>query len=150
MDLPIDFIIKTFTDFCVCYFKDIRHDSSAPPHYYITVPVSDDSFILFCIITSQVENKLWYYKKKNEKALESLVRIDPNHLPFLTKISVIDCNMAELISRDEIVDIIDSKLDPPIKVITRNIPDELKDKIISAIKNSPIVKPIIKKMIKDI
>jgi hypothetical protein len=38
--------------------------------------------------------------------------------------------------------------DHKFKVVARDVPDEVKEKIIKAIKASPIVKPFIKKMVK--
>ncbi len=146
MDFPPDFIAKTLSGFCVCYFKNITHDLEAPPHYHITVPISDDSSLLLCIITSQIENKAWYYHKTNEEAVSCLVRVDKHDLPFLKKESIIECNHPILIHKNKFNKIVDP--DHKFKVVKRDLPANIKKKIVKAIKDSPIVKPFIKKLIK--
>jgi len=149
MELPTDVIIESITKFSVIYFKDKRHDPNAPAHNYITVPVKDDSCLLLCIITSQISKREEYYgiKVANKKALSSLVYVDSNDLPILTKRSVIDCNQAEFIRKKDLIEKIidDSTIETKLKV--SNIPDKLKKEIIEAINNSPFVKPYIKEMI---
>lgn len=146
MDISPDYIAKTLSGFCVCYFKNTTHAPEAPPHYHLTVPISDDSSLLLCLITSQIENKAWYYHKTNEAAGSCLVLVDKGDLPFLKKASVIDCNQPILIHKNKFGKIIDP--DHRFEVVSRNIPKEIKEKIIMAIKDSPIVKPFIKKLIK--
>ncbi len=146
MDIPPDFVAKTLAGFCVCYFKNTTHDPDAPPHYHITVPISDDSSLLLCIITSQIENKAWYYHKTKEAAASSLVLVDKSDLPFLKKASVIDCNQPMLIYKNKFGKIIDP--DNKFEVVSRNIPEEIKEKIVQAIKVSPVVKPFIKKLLR--
>ena len=146
MDFPPDYIGKTLSGFCVCHFKNTTHDPEAPPHYHITVPINDDSSLLLCIVTSQVENKAWYYHKTNETAASCLVRVSKHELPFIKKESVIDCNQPMLIHKNKFGKIIDP--DHKFEVVIRNIPKEIKEKIVKAIKDSPIVKPFIKKLIK--
>lgn len=146
MEFPPDFVAKTLAGFCVCYFKNTTHDPEAPPHYHITVPISDDSSLLLCIITSQIENKVWYYHKTKEAAESSLVLVDKGDLPFLKKASVIDCNQPQLIYKNMFGKLIDP--DHKFDVVSRSVPHEIKEKIVKAIKASPIVKPFIKKLIR--
>jgi len=145
VDLPLDVIVRSLEGFCVCYFKDKRHDLNAPPHYYITVPITDDSSLLLCIITSQIEKRMLYYRKGNLSAIDSLVCVDQNSLSFLKKESIIDCNKAELIQKHELSKIIDPKYRFEIK--TRDIPAQLKQEIVLAIKKSPLIKTFIKKLV---
>jgi hypothetical protein len=146
VDLPPNYIAKTLTGFCVCHFKNTKHAPDALPHYHMTVPISDDSSLLLCVITSQVENKLWYYRKTSEKALSCLVRVDKSNLSFLKRESIIECNQPLLIRKNEFDKIVDSNY--KLKVVLRDIPSDIKEKIVKAIKDSPIVKPFIKKLIK--
>lgn len=146
MDFPPDFVAKTLAGFCVCYFKNTTHDPEAPPHYHITVPISDDSSLLLCIITSQIENRAWHYHRTKEAAESCLVLIDKGTLSFLKKASVIDCNQPMLIQKNKLGKIIDSA--HKFEVVSRGIPKEIKEKIVQAIKASPIVKPFIKKLIR--
>ena len=124
MDLPLGLIAKSLKEFCVCYFKNIQYDEKALPHYFVTIPVNDELSLLVCVITSQIETKLWYYHKTNEKAIQSLVRVDKNSLPFLEKESIIECNLPFLISRHEFTKIVDPK--HKFKVVARDIPSEIK------------------------
>lgn len=97
MKLPDKLVINFIKDFCICHFKDIDHASEAPPHYYVNVPINDDSSLLLCIITSQTEKRVNYYSRSNKKALKALVYVSNKTLSFLSKKSVIDCNLAELL-----------------------------------------------------
>ncbi|MBI4843543.1 MAG: hypothetical protein HY809_04380 [Nitrospirae bacterium] len=72
--------------------------------------------------------------------------LNKGDLPFIKKISVIDCNQPRLIHKSKFGIIIDP--DHKFEVVTRNIPEEIKEKIVQAIKDSPIVKPFVKKLIK--
>lgn len=146
MDFPPDYIARTLSGFCVCYFKNTKHDPEAPPHYHITIPINDDASLLLCIFTSQIENKAWYYRRTNEEAMSCLIRADKSNLPFLKKECIIECNYPILIRKNEFSKIVDPNY--KLKVITRDIPSDIKKKIIKAIKDSPIVKPFIKKLIK--
>jgi hypothetical protein len=146
LDFPPEYIAGTLTGFCVCYFRNTTHDPEAPPHYHITIPVSDDTSLLLCVITSQVENKARYYQKTNKEALSSVVSVNRSSLVFLKKESVIDCNHPVLVRKNKFNMLVDP--DHKFKVVARDVPDEVKEKIIKAIKASPIVKPFIKKMVK--
>lgn len=145
LPIPPEVIAETLSDFCICYFKHNKHDSQAQPHYYVSVPISDDTCILICIITSQIENKLWFYRHTKEKAIDSLVKVTPDNMKFLSKESVVECNNAELIIKKHFGKYVHPKV--PLKIITREVPEEIKAKIIKAIKDSPIVKPYIKKLL---
>lgn len=99
MEIPPEVIANSLSGFCICYFKNATHDPEAPPHYHVTIPISDDSSLLLCIVTSQVDNKAWYYKKTNDNALASLVIVNKANLSFLKKESVIDCKQLGLQGR---------------------------------------------------
>lgn len=146
MDFPPNYIADTLSGFSVCYFKNTAHDPEAPLHYHITIPISDESSLLLCLVTSQIENKAWYYHKTNEEAEACLVLVNKNDFAFLKKDSVIDCNQPIFEHKNKFDRLVDP--DHKFKVITRDIPDDVKEKIIKAIKDSPIVKGFIKKMIK--
>ncbi len=145
LPIPPQVIAETLDGVCVCYFKHSEHDQDAPPHYYVSVPINDDTCILLCIITSQIEKKLWFYRRTNEKAIDSLVKVTSDDLEFLTKESVVECNMAELIVKKHF----DKRVNPkgPLDVITRELPDDVQARIIKGIKDSPIVKKHIKNML---
>jgi hypothetical protein len=67
-------------------------------------------------------------------------------LPFLSvDPSLINCNSVELVAKVELL----KRCDPAhgFEMKTPTVPDELKNRIITAIDNSPVVKPIIKKLL---
>ena len=98
------------------------------------------------MVTSQVKNKAWYYRTAHKGAETSLVSVNKDNFNFLSKDSIIDCNRPILEHKNKFDKIVDP--DHKFEVVTRKVPDEIKEKIIKAIKDSPIVKPFIKKMIK--
>ncbi|MFV1951913.1 MAG: hypothetical protein ACC630_08185 [Nitrospinota bacterium] len=146
VEFPLDFIARTLSGFCVCYFKNATHDADAPPHFHITIPINDDASLLLCIITSQAESRIKYYKKTSEAAISSLLEVNNNDLSFLKKGSIVECNQPVLIHKQKFGKIVDP--DHKFKVVSRDIPADIKEKIVKAIKDSPIVKPFIKKLIK--
>ncbi len=147
MHIPPNVSIKFLSDFCIIKFKNKAYHPESPLHNYINVPINDDSSLLLCIFTSQVENQASFYNRVNKKALDSLVYLKPNELPFLTVDTLIDCNNPELIPKENISDIVDEKHGLKITLTAEKIPHWLKVKTIEAVFNSPLVKPYIKNMI---
>lgn len=135
--------LQSIQDWCVLHFKDFTHDRAAPPHWFLTIPVNPGTLFLLCIITSQVEKRAYFYQKINPKAARSLVRIEARSFPFLTKESLIDCNATELLSIEELEKRVNRERG--LDVESQQIPSELKKRIKSAIINSPLVSPAIKK-----
>lgn len=130
------------TDKTVYSFKNSQYDPAAPTHFHIAISVSDDTFVLLAMITSQGEKRKEYYRH-NPKALQSVVDVDSSDISILTKASVIDCNQPLYYTREEL----DSLIDGNIENLSTTISQEIIEKIKEAIKNSPLVKPIIKKSI---
>lgn len=52
MILKVEDVIKLVSSWWVLYFKNKSYEQEAPSHYYISVPIKDDSCLLLCIITS--------------------------------------------------------------------------------------------------
>jgi hypothetical protein len=153
MKLPPSVIITSLSGFCVCHFKDAAHDPSAPLHYHISIPLKEDDYLLFVLLTSQLNSKIDYYNRTNKKALNSIISIEPHKdFPFIYKDdTVIDCNQPVFNRKQEFFEnnkIINWENDFEIKL--RDIPTDLKKRIVSALKNSPIVIPYIKNLILDI
>ncbi|MCK5655334.1 MAG: hypothetical protein KAI03_03465 [Candidatus Aureabacteria bacterium] len=139
IDIPIEFHVKYLKTFYVCRFKDINHSSEAPRHYYITVPCKDSKCLILCLITSQTERKEDFYARNNRKALDSLVYLNKEDFPFLTKgKSIIDCNSAKYYtSKKAIIRIIDPKYG--FDILCENIPKKVKKDIFQALKKSPLL-----------
>ena len=145
VDIPISLDISTIDSFSLCLFKDTHHAKNAPHHYYIIIPTDTSYCFVICLISSQIEKRVSYYTKNNQKCLQSLVMLDGSELKFLTKPSVIDCNNAEYVHKRELL----QRIAPgTYKKINENIPTELREKIIAAIDSSPKVKPFVKQSIK--
>ena len=123
-------------------FKNSKYDPSAPAHYHVAISVSDNTFVLLAMITSQGEKRKDYYKH-NEKALQSVIDIDSTDISILTKKSVIDCNQPLYYTREEL----DLLVDGDIENLEATISEEIITKIKIAIQNSPLVKPVVKKVI---
>jgi hypothetical protein len=87
-----------------------------------------------------------YYSNRPD-AYASLVAVGKSDLPFLSvDPSMINCNNVELVPKADLP----SKFDPAygFEMKLPTVPEELAKRIISAIHNSPVVKPIIKKLLK--
>ena len=148
MDLPPHVVVNSIDDPCVVHFKDIKHDETAPAHYYIVLPVPGDKGVVICIITSQLDKKISYYERVNKKAIAGLVHPDQHDLAFLNpeKRSIIDCNSAELLSKGQLNHRVDAS--HGIKIEQREVSVGLVAKVKNAVLNSPVVRPNVKKALK--
>ena len=120
------------------YYKDPKFTINNPKvtaHMYIILPSSDDECIVITLITSSQKYKKFY----DEKCLNCVIKLKNNELDFITKDCVIDCNMAELKEKSELID--NGAKAYKCKKIPQNLLNEIKRKI----KQSPIVKRKIKK-----
>lgn len=150
----INLTLDNLTDFCVCKFADINHKNECKKHFYINIPLINNSYLLFCMVTSKREEKKRYYSK-NPKALKALVEVtksDINCLPYENHIiSIINCNEPSFFtSREIFLNEIDKYNTKPFEIPQSIINTELQCKIIDAIMISPLVKPNIKKLINAI
>lgn len=145
IDLPLDFVIESIADCCFIRFKDINHSPDAPPHYYFLIPSNDasNSVYIISIVTSKFEKRLYYYQNTpNPKATQSLVRLEKGAFSFITKESAIDCNKAEKLTKRDLLKRIDKNTGMTIE--KHGIESDLKEKIVYAIMNSPLVPPVLK------
>lgn len=145
VNIPPEIQIRTIASPCVCHFKDKKHRPEGPPHFYVIIPVNAATDLILTMITSQVQRKRNYYSRTNAKALTGLVAVDSLELPFLNRESLIDCNSIELVPKVELLKMVDPA--HGFELRTPTVPEELKNRIVVAMKNSPIVKPAIKKLL---
>ncbi|HIJ81153.1 MAG TPA: hypothetical protein HPP76_05545 [Desulfuromonadales bacterium] len=147
ISIPPSIQISAISSPCVCHFKDKQHRPEGPPHFYVIIPVNSATDLVLTMITSQVQSKIDYYTRTNVVAATSLIAVDGTDLQFLNRPSLIDCNSVELVPKAEL----SKKYDPAhgFEIKLPVIPDALKNQIVVAINNSPIVKPIIKKLLKQ-
>jgi hypothetical protein len=121
----------------VFYFENIEHNRK--PHYHIAIKTNNNAYIVLVMFTSQVE-KREAHRAANPDAYSSLVYADETNFDFLSKKSVIDCNIPIYKTREELMATIDN-----LQAIPTDITEEFKNEIIEAIKTSPIVRRNIKK-----
>lgn len=143
--IPPEITINVIKSPCICHFKDVDFPENAPPHFYVVIPVNDAFDLILCIITSKVEKRERYYCTRNPKAASSLVKIGPTIFSFLSKDSVIDCNQTQLLSKNDLKKKVHHKYDFNIK--SSDITSSLLSEIKNAIKNSPLVRDSIKKLL---
>ncbi len=148
LSIPSSIQISTIATPCVCHFKDKQHRPEGPPHFYVIIPVNKATDLVLTMITSQIESRTAYYSNRPD-AFASLVAVEKTDMPFLSvNPSLIDCNNVEVVPRADLL----SKCDPEygFDIKQPNISEELQRRIVVAIHNSPIVKPIIKKLLKGL
>lgn len=126
----------------VFYFRSKSHSKEAPPHYHIALPINSNEYILLVMFTSQVD-KIKKSLSSNEKALECLFELSPDDWSFLTKPTIINCNLPTYLTKEELCAQIDGKVDIFNEIVPLSYLDEIKLRI----KKSPLVKPAIKKKI---
>ena len=122
------------------YYKDPKFTINNPqvsPHMYIMLPCSDNECIIITLITSSQKYKKIY----DEKCLDCVIELKNNELDFINKECIIDCNMAELKEKAELID--NGARAYKCETIPQNLLDEIKQKI----KHSPLVKKKTKKFL---
>ncbi len=144
MDLPRHVAIEGIkpSKSTVYHFKNSTYEESAPAHIHIAIPVNDSTYVLLTMITSQVTKRKEFYAH-NAKALESVIEITSNELDFIKKASVIDCNKPLYQTKEEL----DSIISGDITFIDASLSDDLIERIRAGIINSPLVKPVVKKLL---
>lgn len=137
--------LKEIADFRIVRFQD-KKLQYPEPHWYVLIP-TDSSHFLIAIITSQAAKRKEYYKRTfKPKAVVSLVKINNDDFGFLKrgKDSVVECNQVEYLSIQEIIHRVEE--DKGFEIEKEQVPAYLKKEVVSAINNSPIVKPFMKKL----
>lgn len=146
--IQLKFKLREINGFCVAWFQDNTLQNPGP-HWYILIRIQNTENFLVIIITSQLENRIKYYKNTGKPiAANCLIRIGNNEFTFLRtdKNSVIDCNATECLSIIEIVHRIDEE--QGFKAEKEKVPTYLKRKIVSAINKSPLQSKMIKNLAK--
>ena len=132
MDLPVLFVLNTIPSdkFSIIHFKDLRHKKDSPAHFHVLVPIKEKSFLCLCIITKQFFTMKNLYADE-EEALNSLVHLETGSFKFLNapQGSVINCNSAELLTREQLESHIDKKIGVQIKAFEDSFTEDLKFKI---------------------
>ncbi|MHA1782016.1 MAG: hypothetical protein ACTSUL_01170 [Promethearchaeota archaeon] len=151
IDIPFyDFVYKYQNSklyYCI-RFADETHKNKLQPHFYICVPNKIKNSFLLAMITSykHFNNRKKFYST-NIKAVESLVVVEQHELCFLSHDSMIDCNKAELLTSDELMNRCSTDFERRVICNDDDIPYEVKVKITNGIINSPLIRQFIKKSI---
>ena len=114
------------------------------------IPVVGTTYYLVAMITSQVENRMWYYRSNQRTdAIDCMVEVKKDIFNFLKKDknSVVECNTTEYLSISEIVHRIDE--DHDFKIEEEPVPIELREKVLSAISTSPLLPIFMQKLAKE-
>jgi hypothetical protein len=106
------------------------------------VPLTDNNFILACLITSKIEKREEFYDDKILK--DCLIKLTSKQISCLRIKSLIDCNQPLFLSKEEFKDRVKD-----IQIIDEHLPKTLKHEIITKLKKSPAVKQIIKQTINE-
>lgn len=152
MKVPPNVVINTLCGntprFNLIHFKDKTFKKTDPAHFYVTISLGDEKYLLITIITSQMENLYRYYiKNDDEDALNCLLPVSNIDFSVLTKKCVINCNNTQLLSKSELLNIIDKEYEGVCNKeciscfhFDYDFPIDLKVKILDGIEASPIVK----------
>lgn len=98
------------------------------------------------MFTSQTDKKIKHYNMiPNSTLRECLVFVEKGIFPFIITESLIDCNEPIYVTKEELKYLIEGN----IQSIPADIPDDLIEKLKSAVRNSPMVKPFIKENLQD-
>ena len=141
IQLPIQ--LKKIDDFCIVRFQD-KTLQNPDLHWYVLIPAGLSHFLIAMITSHGVKRAKYYRGTPQAKAVGSLVRINNNDFGFLKRDSVIECNYTEYLDIQEIIHRIEEE--KGFKIEKEKVPAYLKKKIVSAINNSPLVSPLIRKL----
>ena len=151
MDIPINIKVQSIQDSLTSQklylFKNNSYSDDAPSHYHLAIKTNDDKYLLLTMITSQVEKKKQYYAD-SPTLLSSLVELsaaDVNQISSRLNLnSCIDCNRPILKTNEELLANITTD---SFEYIDATIQSDLIDKITTAIKSSPQVRPNVKNIL---
>lgn len=147
--IQLKFELSEIQGYRVAWFQDNTLQNPGP-HWYVLIRIKNTDDFLVTIITSQIENRLNYYKNTNQsKAARCLVKISNNELSFLhkEKNSAINCNETKLLSVTELVHLIDEE--QGFNAEKEKVPTYLKKEIVSAINQSPLQPKKIRNLAKE-
>lgn len=147
MDIPfkiqLSIKLEKITEFCIARFQD-KKLQNPDVHWYIFIPVGSSHFLV-AMITRQWDNRKEYYKRTlKPKAVDSLVKINNDDFSFLRQDSFVECNQVEYLSAEEIIH--RTEEEKGFEIEKERVLAYLRKEVVSAINNSPIVKPFIKKL----
>lgn len=142
MDLGEEVLINSISPSLtkVYYFVNKEYGLNSKPHYHIAIPTSNGNYLLMVMFTTQINETKELYTTVNRKALHSLIEIKKGTYTFLSKDSLLDCNRTLFKTKEELRAII-SKIEYKDADLTEDLIKEIK----TAINESPLVKPIVKK-----
>ncbi len=153
MDIPLETLIKPLfngtSGFNIIHFRSLDHSVDSGGHFWVTISTGDGISILISIITKQMQKLEKRYRGCfNERAMNSLVPVSNDDFSSISIGCVINCNETRLVNLAELCRMIDRNYSSSktyncfdIVHFDQDFERELKEKIIQAIRSSPIVKP---------
>lgn len=132
--------IKAIKECCIVSFNDARLEYRK--HFYVFIPIGKTDNLLLSIITSKVEKRMAHAKRQG--AMEGLVPVSKKDIACLAMESVIDCNQTTDVSKDNL-----RWLQVGSFRFHEYVGKELKSKVFTAIRKSPVVIEHIKNMVSD-
>lgn len=148
--LPVELLIRSIENPCIAYFKNKNHDRDAPSHFFLIIPNPDCNQFLIVMMTSQIDKLVSRYQKspKRDGLIASIVHVGCRDFEFLTNPKTsMDCNRAELLTKSELIAVVDPGYEFDIKIRGDNIDFRLVRKTLDAVMGSPVIKNNIKDII---
>ena len=139
--------------FCLVHFRDVTHGENAPGHFWVSISAGNDRHLLLSIVTTQMAKLERRYLQENiESALDCLVPLSNSDFDEIKKPCIINCNTTMFLTTQELVERVDttyhsaaSKRNFDFIHNDEDFDHELKVRILSAIRNSPVIMPEVKK-----
>ncbi len=131
---------KTIHQGTVYYFQD-RRLTSPESHYFVVInrnPTSDE-LIALLVTSSKVEKVKAYC----ERFRGTYVELSPNDYKVLSTNSIIDCNSVFPFAKTDLL----KKINTESVKLPLGMPKSIMDKILKAVKQSPKVEEVIKKLL---
>ena len=126
----------------VIRFKDSRLEKIVPKHFYIAIPISKETSLVLCMITSKVDKRFEYARRM--RSVDGLVRVSKQDISCLSVDSVVDCNQASLVSNKSGIR---TWMNPGTLEIIGELTADMRGKVFAAIRKSPVVADAVKKLL---
>ena len=136
----------------VYYFKEkshLKHNSEAPPHYHIVLPVNKNTYVIFACIQSKVSTLVEHHKWNGiQNAIVHIKKKDLNEgeLCFIRHDSAIDCTKVKMMTYNQL----EREVVGGFKIYKTEIPQTMYSEIIEKVKGcKKTIRPRIKKILND-
>jgi len=144
VELPLPLLVDSLTPFNVCFFKDTAFPEDSSGHYYIVINKDHDRLLLVWIFSDWKSRQDRYLDQRDANCI---VQVTKEEFDFLKYESGIDCNHYAYLTKEQLI----QRIHPECKfeIIKRDIPQKIKQEIISAMKRSRIVPKTIRRLLPE-